>query len=107
MIAHLVTFTWTDGTDPADVAALGDELSAMAAGIPSLAFYRCGANLRLRPNGADFAVLAVAADQAALEAYLDAPAHLDILARSILPYVGTRQAVQIDIGDDVPEAWRV
>ena len=106
MIAHIVTFTWAESTDPAAVAALGDELQAMAAAIPAVVFYRAGANLRLRPNGADFAVLAVVHDEAGLTAYLDAPAHVEAVARGIAPHLGTREAVQLDIGADVPAEWR-
>lgn len=106
MIAHIATFTWRDDVTPADTATLADDLSAMAAGIPEIVFYRCGENLRLRPNGADFAVLAVVADQAGLDAYLDAPAHVDVVSRGIAPHLGMRQAVQLDLGDDgVPAEW--
>jgi len=98
MIAHLVTFTWRDDVTPGDTAGLSDTLSSMAAGIPEVLFYRAGPNLRLRPNGADFAVLAVVADQAGLDAYLDAPAHVEAVATGITPNLGMRQAVQLDLG---------
>jgi len=106
VIAHIVTFTWKKGTDPEEeVAELGGRLQIMAAGIPSIVFYRAGANLRLRPNGADFAVIAVVHDQAGLDRYLDAPAHLDVVAQGIAPHLGTRQAVQLDLGSDIPAEW--
>lgn len=99
MIAHIVTFSWREGVTSADTAGLAEALKTMAAGIPEVLFYRCGENLRLRPNGADFAVLAAVADQAGLDAYLDAPAHVEAVATGIAPYLGTRQAVQLDLGD--------
>ncbi len=106
MIAHLVTFTWRDDVTPDDTADLGDRLRAMAAEIPEVLFYRAGSNLHLRPKGADFAVLAVVADQAGLDAYLDAPAHVDAVATGIAPHLGTRQAVQLDVdGPDLPAEW--
>ena len=78
----------------------------MAAGIPEVLFYRAGPNLHLRPNGADFAVLAIVADQAGLDAYLDAPAHVEAVATGIAPNLGTRQAVQLDLdGADLPAEW--
>ena len=95
MIAHMVTFVWKDD---ADVEGLGEALQSMAAGIPEIVFYRAGENLRLRP-GADFGVLAVVADEAALAAYLDAPAHVEIVTTRIAPNAASRQAVQLDVGD--------
>jgi hypothetical protein len=106
MIAHLVTFTWRDDVALDDTVGLADQLGAMAAGIPEVLFYRAGPNLHLRPNGADFAVLAIVADQAGLDAYLDAPAHVEAVATGITPNLGTRQAVQLDLGDDgLPAEW--
>jgi hypothetical protein len=106
VIAHLVTFTWRDDVTPADTAGLADALTDMAAGIPEVLFYRAGPNLHLRPNGADFAVLAVVADQAGLDAYLDAPAHVAAVAAGITPNLGTRQAVQLDLGGaGLPAEW--
>lgn len=106
MIAHLVTFSWREDVAAGDTAGLGDRLSEMAAGIPEVLFYRAGPNLHLRPNGADFAVLAIVADRAGLDAYLNAPAHVEAVATGIAPHLGTRQAVQLDIGgDDLPAEW--
>jgi hypothetical protein len=99
MIAHIVTFVWKDGTDPEQVAGLGDRLRAMAASIPAVRYYRAGGNLHLRPNGGDFAVMAIVDDEAALTAYLDHPAHVEAVAQGITPHLGTRTAVQLDIGE--------
>ena len=105
MIAHIAIFTWREGAEP-DTDEIATRLVSMAAGIPAIRFYRAGANLRLRPNGADFAVIAVVDDAAGLDSYLDAPAHIDVVAHSITPHLGTRQAVQLDIaGPDLPEGW--
>ena len=106
MIAHVVTFAWRDGVTAEDTAGLSDALTTMAAGIPEVLFYRAGPNLRLRPNGADFGVIAIVADQAGLDAYLDAPAHVEAVARGIAPHLGTRQAVQLELdGADLPAEW--
>jgi hypothetical protein len=105
VIAHIVTFVWKDGTE-AEVAGLGEALQQMADAIPALVFYRAGPNLRLRPNGADFAVLAVAADAAGIAEYLDAPAHVELVAARIAPNAAIRQAVQLDLGDaGIPAEW--
>lgn len=106
MIAHLVTFTWRDDVTTDDTVGLAEQLQTMADGIPEVLFYRAGPNLHLRPNGADFAVLAIVADQAGLDAYLDAPAHVEAVATGIAPNLGTRQAVQLDLGDTgLPAEW--
>ncbi|HTL40605.1 MAG TPA: Dabb family protein [Pseudolysinimonas sp.] len=97
MIAHVVTITWTEGGHP-DPLGLSEALRAAAASVPSIAFYRVGATLNLRP-GADFGVVAIADDASGLAAYLDAPVHIDIVERDMKPYIATRQAVQLDIGD--------
>jgi hypothetical protein len=98
MIAHIVTITWKDGGHP-DPAALAESLRAAAASIPSIVLYRTGENLGLRPNGADYGVIAVAADAAGLAAYLDAPVHIEIVERDMAPYIATRQAVQLEVGE--------
>jgi hypothetical protein len=107
MIAHVVTFSWREDVTLEDTAGLSDALTGMAAGIPEVLFYRAGPNLRLRPNGADFGVIAIVADQAGLDAYLDAPAHVAAVAAGIAPHLGVRQAVQLDLdGADLPAEWR-
>ena len=98
MIAHVVTITWKAGGHP-DPEGLAAELRTLVAGMPTISSYHAGPNLGLRPNGADFGVIAVAADSAGLEAYLDSPGHLDIVARGMAPYIETRQAVQLQYGD--------
>ena len=100
MIAHIALFTWEVGTDPADVAGLADALEAMAASLPSVRHYRCGPNLHLRDGGADFAVVALVEDQAGLDAYLDSPEHVQVVGERVKPHLATRQAVQIELGDD-------
>lgn len=99
MILHQVVFRWNDGTTPADAAEIAAALTEMAAGIPELRGYRCGPNLHLRPNGADFGVAAFVDDEAGLTAYLDSPAHLDVFERLIKPRVAERAAVQLEVGD--------
>jgi Stress responsive A/B Barrel Domain len=104
MIAHVVTITWKGGTHP-DVAGLVAALEVAAGAIPGVAFYRSGPNLGLRANGADYAVIAVAHDLAGLEAYLDSPRHLEIVAQRMAPHIETRQAVQLELGSDLPQEW--
>ncbi len=99
MILHLAMFTWKDDVTADDVAALTEQLEAMAAGIPSLRRYHCGENLRLRPSDADYAVAAIVDDEAGLTAYLDSDAHKAVYDRLLGRMIDRRQAAQLSIGD--------
>lgn len=96
MIVHLVTFTWVPSVGAEDVAALTRELRAMADELPMLRSYVCGENLRIRP-GADYGVVAVVDDAAALEAYLDSPEHRAVYESRLGPMIESRQAAQLEV----------
>lgn len=100
MILHLAAFTWKAEVTPGDVAELTSALEAMAAGIPELVAYRCGENLRLRPGGADYAVAAIVADQAGLDAYLDSPAHHAVYENFLGRMLESRMAAQLPVPED-------
>lgn len=100
MILHLAVFTWKAEVTPADVAELTSALRAMAAGIPELVSYECGENLRLRPGGADFAVAAIVADQAGLDAYLDSPPHHEVYEKYLGRMLESRMAAQLPVPED-------
>lgn len=97
MILHLVTFRWVDGVTDERVATLTEALNRMAEGIDVLKSYVAGANLHLRPGGADFAVAAVVEDAAALDAYLDHPLHAAVYRDHLGPMVADRSAVQLPL----------
>lgn len=101
MIAHVAVFTFGPEMTDERAEQLAQELRAMALRIPSIKRYTAGPNLRLRPGGADFGVVAVLEDQAGVDAYLDSPAHVDLVATTIAPFLVQRQAVQIEL----PEGW--
>jgi hypothetical protein len=96
VIVHLASFVWKDGTTPEQVAGLTAALYEMAKGVPELRFYLCGENLRLRPAGADFGVLALVDDQAGLDAYLDSDAHAAVYRDFLSVMIETRQAAQLE-----------
>lgn len=100
MILHLAAFTWKAEVTAGDVAALTSDLRAMAAGIPELVSYECGENLRLRPGGADYAVAAIVADQAGLDAYLDSPAHAAVYENHLGRMLESRMAAQLPVPED-------
>ncbi|NYF09850.1 hypothetical protein HDC94_001006 [Leifsonia sp. AK011] len=97
MILHLATFRWKDDVTAADVADLTEALRDMAVGIPELSSYVCGESLGLRPGGADFGVAAIVADEPALSAYLDSPAHAAVYERLLGRMIAERAAVQLPV----------
>jgi hypothetical protein len=97
MIAHLATFTFLEDVTAAELDELAADLRAMAGTLPSIRRYLCGRDLGLRPNGAHLGVVALVDDRAGLDAYLDSPAHRELVARSITPRLVTRQALQLDV----------
>jgi hypothetical protein len=103
VILHLAAFTWKQGVSADDVVALTADLRAMAGGIPELISYECGENLRLRPGGADYAVAAIVADQAGLDAYLDSAAHHAVYENHLSRMLDQRMAAQLP----VPEGARL
>ena len=101
MIAHVATFTFPPEVTPVEIDGLAEDMRAMADSLPSIRRYLCGRNLGLRPNGADLGVIAIVDDQAGLDAYLDSPAHIELVASSIMPRLATRQALPLEL----PPEW--
>jgi hypothetical protein len=99
MILHAVLFTWRPEGGPEEVEALTGALEEMAAALPVLRGYRCGANLRLRPSPADYGVVALVADEEALAVYLDSPEHAAVYEAHLSRMIESRQAVQLEVPD--------
>ncbi|NYE18926.1 Dabb family protein [Microbacterium immunditiarum] len=97
MILHIASFRWKDEVTDDDVAALTQALTDMAAQIPVLSSYVIGPNLHLRAGGADYGVAAIVADAAALDAYLDHPAHKAVYESHLGWMIAERAAVQLPI----------
>lgn len=95
MIAHLVAFTFKPGVTDEQIDRLTATLTAMGAELPSVKAYLAGPNLHLRPQGADYGVLAIVDDRAGLDAYLDSPQHQQAFADHLGPMTASRSAVQI------------
>ena len=81
MIAHVAVFTFGAEMTEERAKVLAEDLRAMALRIPSIKRYTAGPNLRMRPGGSDFGVVAVLEDQAGIDAYLDSPDHVDLVGR--------------------------
>lgn len=99
MILHAALFTWRPEVGPEEVEALTGALEEMAAALPVLRGYRCGANLRLRPSPADYGVVALVADEEALAVYLDSPEHAAVYEAHLSRMIESRQAAQLEVPD--------
>ena len=99
MILHLASFNWKPEVTEADVASLTAALMEMASGIPEIRSYAAGANLHLRPGGADYGVAAILEDAAGLNAYLDHPEHMAVYERYLGWMLAERSAVQLPISE--------
>ncbi|MDP9028151.1 MAG: Dabb family protein [Actinomycetota bacterium] len=97
MILHIVAFDLIDSATEDDVAGLSGALEEMAAGLPQLRFYACGANLRLRDGGSDFGVVAILDNRQGLDGYLDGDAHKKVAADWLSWIVVGRHAVQLEL----------
>jgi hypothetical protein len=100
VIAHVVTFSWLEHVTEADVDALEAALAGLPAAIPVIRGYHFGRDLGLRQGNADFGVVALVDDAAALVAYLDDPAHKQLVSERIRPMTAERRAAQITWGDE-------
>lgn len=98
MIQHVAIFRWKDGTTAEQVAEVTAALERLPAQIDALRSYTAQPNLGLRPGGGDFGVVAVVDDEAGVHAYLDHPAHKEVVDRFIAPIVAERIAVQMPSG---------
>ena len=100
MILHVVTFRWRDGVTNEDVDALVTDLDAFRQTVGALLVdYRFGRDLGLRPGNGDFAVVALVGSPDDLRAYLDHPAHKELVARRLGPMTETRLATQIEVAE--------
>ncbi len=97
MILHSVAFTWNDDVTTSDVDGVTGALLSMASALPVLRFYSCGTNLRIRPSAADFAVVAVVEDEAALATYLDSDEHALVQREWLSRMIKERIAFQLPI----------
>jgi len=100
-ILHIAAFRWKPEVTPAEVAELTTALYDMAAEISEVRSYIAGENLRVRPSDTDFGVAAIVDDAAALEAYLDHPAHKAVYERHLGRMIAERTAMQLSIAEGV------
>lgn len=97
MILHVVTFLWRPDVTNADVEAVLEGLSSLPAQIPELRDYRFGPDLGLREGNAHFGVTALLDGPEDVDAYLDHPAHQQVVTEILGPLIVARQALQFEV----------
>lgn len=75
MIRHLVLLKWNEGVDAAHIAATKAGLDRLPGLIPEIVSFEHGADMRLVPGTADYAVSADFASIADFMTYREHPEH--------------------------------
>lgn len=79
-VFHIFAFQWKEGTSQAQKDRARKDIGAFQGVIPGLLQTHVGPNISPRGKGYTFGGLMLFKDQASLEAYLQHPAHLALLA---------------------------
>jgi hypothetical protein len=95
VILHLAAFRWKDDVSAEDVAQLCDALVAFRRRVDGIVDYHFGPDLGMRPDNADFGIVAVMESPETLHGYLDHPAHQELYKQVLGPMIALRTAVQI------------
>ncbi|NGP04178.1 Dabb family protein [Rhodococcus sp. 14C212] len=95
-IAHVVTFSFTANTTSETIDALSRALEAVSHSCSGIESYHHGADLRLRPGNADYAVAAVFRDQQALSDYMTDPQHQRVNTE-FASFVAAKSSVQFPV----------
>lgn len=90
-------FRWSEGTTDEQVTALQEGLRRLPDLIPEIRAYTFGADLGLREGNFDFAVVADFDDAESFRAYVDHPAHQQLIADLIVPIRAERVSAQFEI----------
>jgi len=98
VIRHVSLFSFAEGADAVQRAAVTSALEALAREIPELRDYRFGPDAGINADNFDYAVVADFDDVYGYLAYRDHPAHRRVLVEVIAPIISARAAVQIDLG---------
>jgi len=98
-ILHIAAFRWKPEVTPQEVSELTAALYEMAAAIPEIRSYIAADNIRIRPSATDYGIAAIVDDAAALETYLDHPAHKAVYERYLGRMLEDRTAMQLPIAE--------
>lgn len=95
MIMHIVLVKWNADATEESTLGLGSALDAFVATLAQVREYRHGSDLGLRPNTADYAIVAAFDDESDLRTYSDHPEHREIVANWLVPFAESISVAQI------------
>ncbi|HEV3157276.1 MAG TPA: Dabb family protein [Candidatus Baltobacteraceae bacterium] len=81
MITHIALFTWKDGTTPNDIVEALQEVKSLRHKVEGLLAIHCGENFSKWNEGFTHAVVVLAENQDALDAYREHPDHEAVAAK--------------------------
>lgn len=97
MLRHVVVFTWRPEATEEQKQKVADELAKLPGVVESLRDYRFGPDAGIAEGNYDFAVVADVDDADGFRAYIDHPAHQEVLVNHIRPILDQRAAVQFQL----------
>jgi endonuclease/exonuclease/phosphatase family metal-dependent hydrolase len=97
VIRHVVVLRWQDDATAEQRQAVVDGLRALPAVIPELRAYVVGVDAGLAEGNADLVVIGDVDDVAGWRAYMDHPAHQQVIVERIRPILAARTAIQIEL----------
>lgn len=97
MIHHIVLFRFKPGTTPAQIAAAGQALLGMRAGIPYLRSGVWGPNLARGAGDFTHVWLAELDDMDAVNRYSDDPVHVAVVRDALEPIREARLVVDVEV----------
>jgi hypothetical protein len=81
MIVHIALFSWKPEVDPEAIQKAFDDVKALKDAVPGLIDIRCGKNFSRWAEGYTHAVIVLAQNKDALEAYRVHPDHAEVAQR--------------------------
>ncbi|HEX5635286.1 MAG TPA: Dabb family protein [Gemmatimonadales bacterium] len=97
MIHHIVLFRFRDGVTPAQLDAARDALQGLAGRVPEVRRIAFGPNQAPGSEEWPWVLVVVVDDMAAVQRYLDHPAHQDAVKHAIVPIRAARLAVDVEV----------
>ncbi|MFN8051193.1 MAG: Dabb family protein [Acidimicrobiales bacterium] len=97
MFRHIVLLTLDADAPTSALTNILEGLATLPDAIPEIAEYRFGTDEHLAEGNADIGIVADFDDRAAYEVYRDHPVHRAVITDRIVPVLGSRVAIQMQL----------
>ena len=97
MLRHVVLFTWSDDADPERRATTLAALRRLPEEVGGMTSFDVGPDAGLREGNAHTALVADFPDVEAWRRYAEHPAHLQVIAEHVAPWLAARTAAQYEV----------